>query len=129
MNGTLPEDVAKLGPNSHVHAQDNNLLYWLLLRKFCTKLYPTLRMDVMSLRILCWAGLKRHCQFMTKYARDYKKMWFIRLPACRDAPGVSLSLIMLPTHVHTPPNCPLHGVMHTIKFCTPKWHHSQETYP
>ena len=39
------------------------------------KLDPTLRMDVMSLCIVCLAGLKsaRHCQFTGKYAHDYKE--------------------------------------------------------
>ena len=44
-------------------------------------------------------------------------------------PGGSLSHKVLPTRVHTPPNWPLNGVMHPIKFCTLKWHHSRETYP
>ena len=43
-------------------------------------------------------------------------------------PGVSLSHISATHRVHTPPNWPLTGVMHTIKFCTPKWRQSQETY-
>ena len=42
---------------------------------FGNKLYPTLGMDVMSPRILCWTGLKyAHCyQVAGKYARHYKK--------------------------------------------------------
>ena len=38
------------------------------------KLDPTLRMDVMSLCISCWAGLKRVSCYnhMGKYASDYK---------------------------------------------------------
>ena len=42
---------------------------------YITKLDLTLRMDMMSLRILCKARLKRmhHCQFAGKYAQDYKK--------------------------------------------------------
>ena len=43
--------------------------------------------------------------------------------------GVTLTHKVLPTRVHTPPNWPLNGVTHTIKFSTSKWCHSQETYP
>ena len=43
--------------------------------KSVTKLHPTLRMDVMSLRLSSYAGLKHVCccQFAGKYARHYKK--------------------------------------------------------
>ena len=50
-----------------------------------TKLYPTLRMDVKSLHILCKTGLKsmRCSQVTGKYARDYKKAQSKCLRACR----------------------------------------------
>ena len=52
-----------------------------------TNLYPTLRMDVMLLRILCQAGLKRMrcCQVTGKYALGYKKTQLKCWCACRDA--------------------------------------------
>ena len=50
-----------------------------------TKLDPTLRMDVMSLRILCEAGLK--CALLSvcgKYMCNYKRAWLKPYQPCRD---------------------------------------------
>ena len=52
-----------------------NIIHLTLPEYLISKLDPTLRMDVMSLRILCYAGLKCGgcCQFAGKYAHDYKR--------------------------------------------------------
>ena len=54
------------------------------------KLYPTLRVDVMSLRILCEEGQECACwcQFVGKYAYNYEKEWL----KCRQA-GVEPALL------------------------------------
>ena len=56
-------------------------------RNYTTKLYPTLRMNVMLLHILCYAGLKRtHCwHFTGKYVCNHKKGQLKHWCACRDA--------------------------------------------
>ena len=63
-----------MGGDHIVFFQLSDEVYTRGMENTC-KLYPTLRMDVMSLHILCQAGLKvtRFCQVGGKYMRDYKK--------------------------------------------------------
>ena len=55
-----------------------------MIRQY-SHLNPTLRMDVMSLCVLCWAGLKSSCQVTGKYARDLQKARLKRSCTCGDA--------------------------------------------
>ena len=65
----------------------NMMILILALWALLCKLYSPLRIDVMSMRILCQAGLNRahHCQFVRIYARDYKKAQSKRLRSSRGA--------------------------------------------
>ena len=87
-----------------------------------SKLYPTLKMDVMSAHILSKAGLEReHCyQYAGEYASDYKMTRLKRWLACRDAllhhvhpqSGMKFSSLC-DTKVYTNLKCN-HGAMQAI---------------